>query len=169
MGIAWTLKVFEINKDLTIKEYIIAETMLDAIKSYNILHPSAEVQDVKLICEGTFHDFLGVPNEERFKENKDSLADNDVLQGEQKPTRSQVWDYCSKLSHEWYQVTMNEWNTLTEEEKNKYNQYIGFNDFSDMLMNIIAGALFQLRDTGELEYEEGSLLLEKPNDSTSAT
>jgi hypothetical protein len=84
-------------------------------------------------------------------------------QGEskEKPTKRQVWDYCDKISHEWWQITMDKWNTLTDEEKNKYNQFIGFNDFSDMLMNITAGALFQLIDTGKLEYEEGSLLLEE--------
>jgi len=88
-------------------------------------------------------------------------------QGEliEKPTKDQVWDYCSKISREWWQITMNRWNTLTDEEKDKYNQFIGFNDFSDTLMNITAGALFQLRDTGKLEYEEGGLLLEKPDDT----
>lgn len=60
---------------------------------------------------------------------------------------------------------MDKWNTLADEDKNKYNQFIGFNDFSDTLMNITAGALFQLIDTGKLEYEEGSLLLEKPDDT----
>lgn len=88
-------------------------------------------------------------------------------QGESKesPTKIQVWDYCSKISREWWQIAMNRWNTLTDEDKNKYNQFIGFNDFSDTLMNITAGALFQLIDTGKLEYEEGSLLLEKPDDT----
>ena len=56
---------------------------------------------------------------------------------------------------------MDKWNTLSEEEQKKYNQFIGFNDFSDYLMNIMAGALMRLRDTGKLDYEEGSLLLEK--------
>lgn len=83
----------------------------------------------------------------------------------EKPTRDQVWDYCSKISGEWWQIAMNKWNTLSDEEKSKYNQFIGFNDFSDALMNITAGALFQLMDTGKLEYEEGSLLLEKPCDT----
>ena len=88
-------------------------------------------------------------------------------QGEskEKPTKDQVWNYCSKISSEWWQITMNKWKTLTDEEKGEYNQYIGFNDFSDMLMNITAGALFQLIDTGKLEYEEGSLLLEKLDDT----
>jgi len=88
-------------------------------------------------------------------------------QGEskEKPTKRQVWDYCNKISHEWWQIAMDKWNTLTDEEKTKYNQFIGFNDFSDTLMNITAGALFQLIDTGKLEYEEGSLLLEKPDDT----
>lgn len=83
----------------------------------------------------------------------------------EKPTKKQVWDYCNKISSEWWQISMDKWNTLTDEDKNKYNQFIGFNDFSDTLMNITAGALFQLIDTGKLEYEEGSLLLEKPDDT----
>ena len=83
----------------------------------------------------------------------------------EKPTKEQVWDYCSKISHEWWQAIMDKWKTLTDEEKDKYNQFIGFNDFSDILMNITAGALFQLRDTGKLEYEEGSLLVGRPDDT----
>ena len=74
---------------------------------------------------------------------------------------SKIWDFCSKTSHEWWQVAMDKWNTLSDEEQKKYNQFIGFNDFSDYLMNIMAGALMRLRDTGKLDYEEGSLLLEK--------
>jgi len=74
---------------------------------------------------------------------------------------SKIWDFCSKTSHEWWQMAMNIWNTLSDEEQKKYNQFIGFNDFSDYLMNIMAGALMRLRDTGKLDYEEGSLLLEK--------
>jgi len=74
---------------------------------------------------------------------------------------SKIWDFCSRTSHEWWQIAMNKWNTLSDEEQKKYNQFIGFNDFSDYLMNIMAGALIKLRDTGKLDYEEGSLLLEK--------
>lgn len=74
---------------------------------------------------------------------------------------SKIWNFCSKTSHEWWQMVMNKWNTLSDEEQKKYNQFIGFNDFSDYLMNIMAGALMKLRDTGKLDYEEGSLLLEK--------
>ena len=74
---------------------------------------------------------------------------------------SKIWDFCSKTSHEWWQIAMDKWNTLSDEEQKKYNQFIGFNDFSDYLMNIMAGALMKLRDSGKLDYEEGSLLLEK--------
>lgn len=74
---------------------------------------------------------------------------------------SEIWDFCSKTSHEWWQFAMNKWNTLSDEEQKKYNQFIGFNDFSDYLMHIMAGALMRLRDTGKLDYEEGFLLLEK--------
>ena len=78
-----------------------------------------------------------------------------------KITTDEIWDFCSKTSAEWWQVVMDKWNTLSKEEQDRYNQYIGFNDFSDYLMNIMAGALMQLNNTGKLVYEEGSLLLEK--------
>lgn len=74
---------------------------------------------------------------------------------------SEIYDFCSKTSSEWWQVAMDKWNSLSDEEQKKYNQFIGFNDFSDYLMNIMAGALKRMRDTGKLEYEEGSLNLSK--------
>lgn len=69
-------------------------------------------------------------------------------------------EFASKVSHEWWQMVMNEWNTLTEDEKKKYNQYIGFNDFSDHLMNILRSVLLGLKRNGKLIYEEGSLFSE---------
>ena len=74
---------------------------------------------------------------------------------------SEIYDFCSKTSREWWQVAMDRWNALSDEEQKKYNQFIGFNDFSDHLMNIMAGALKRMRDTKKLEYEEGSLNLGK--------
>ena len=74
---------------------------------------------------------------------------------------SEIYDFCSKTSREWWQFAMNKWNALSDEEQKKYNQFIGFNDFSDHLMNIMAGALMRMRDTKKLEYEEGSLNLGK--------
>ena len=69
-------------------------------------------------------------------------------------------EFADKVSHEWWQMAMNEWNTLTEDEKKKYNQYIGFNDFSDHLMNILRSVLLGLKRNGKLIYEEGSLFSE---------
>lgn len=69
-------------------------------------------------------------------------------------------EFASKISHEWWQMAMNKWNTLTEDEKKKYNQYIGFNDFSDHLMNILRSVLLGLKRNGKLIYEEGSLFSE---------
>lgn len=69
-------------------------------------------------------------------------------------------EFASKISHEWWQMAMDKWNTLTEDEKKKYNQYIGFNDFSDNLMNILRSVLLGLKRNGKLIYEEGSLFSE---------
>jgi len=92
-------------------------------------------------------------------DKKEELYDTQTII--QRIPDSKIWDFCSKTSHEWWQIAMNKWNTLSDEEQKKYNQFIGFNDFSDYLMNIMAGALMKLRNTGKLDYEEGSLLLEK--------
>lgn len=75
-------------------------------------------------------------------------------------TDTEVMEFADKVSHEWWQVTMDRWNTLTEDEKKKYNQYIGFNDFSDYLMNILRSVLLGLKRNGKLIYEEGSLFSE---------
>ena len=69
-------------------------------------------------------------------------------------------EFANKVSHEWWQIAMDKWNTLTEDEKKKYNQYIGFNDFSDHLMNILRSVLLGLKRNGKLVYEEGSLFSE---------
>lgn len=73
-------------------------------------------------------------------------------------TREEVQEYCSKVSHEWWEQAMSRWNSMDEKEAEKYNQFIGFNDFSDHLMNIMADALNQLEKTGKLEYKEGKKL-----------
>ena len=76
-------------------------------------------------------------------------------------TDEEAKEFANKVSHEWWQIAMNKWNTLTEDEKKKYNQYIGFNDFSDHLMNILRSVLLGLkRNAGKLIYEEGSLFSE---------
>ena len=77
-------------------------------------------------------------------------------------TDKEVIEFASKVSHEWWQVAMDMWNTLTEDEKKKYNQFIGFNDFSEQLMNILISVLLGLKRNGKLMYEEGSLFSE-PN------
>lgn len=84
-------------------------------------------------------------------------------------TKENIHDYASKTSHEWWQVVMHKWNTLSDEEKKKYNnQFIGFNDFSDILMNELIRALEQVVFTGRLVYEEGSLA-ELTNDKFEVT
>ena len=75
-------------------------------------------------------------------------------------TDEEAKEFASKVSHEWWQISMGKWNTLTENEKKKYNQYIGFNDFSDHLMNILRSVLLGLKRNGKLVYEEGSLFSE---------
>lgn len=75
-------------------------------------------------------------------------------------TDAEAKEFASKVSHEWWQVTMDKWNTLTEDEKKQYNQFIGFNDFSDHLMNSLRSVLLGLKRNGKLIYEEGSLFSE---------
>ena len=75
-------------------------------------------------------------------------------------TDEEAKEFADKVSHEWWQMAMDKWNTLTEDEKKKYNQYIGFNDFSDHLMNILRSVLLGLKRNGKLIYEEGSLFSE---------
>jgi hypothetical protein len=75
-------------------------------------------------------------------------------------TNEEAKEFANKVSHEWWQIAMDKWNTLTEDEKKKYNQYIGFNDFSDHLMNILRSVLLGLKRKGKLVYEEGSLFSE---------
>ena len=68
-------------------------------------------------------------------------------------TDEEAKEFASKISHEWWQMAMGKWNTLTEDEKKKYNQYIGFNDFSDHLMNILRSVLFSEPDHKPTEIE----------------
>lgn len=76
---------------------------------------------------------------------------------ETKITHEQIREYASKTSHEWWQVAMQRFNTLSEEEKEKYKQFIRFNDFSDVLMNELIRALDSVVFEHKLVYEEGSL------------
>lgn len=72
-------------------------------------------------------------------------------------TDEMIHEYASKQSHEWWQCMMNKWNSLSKEEQEKYNQFIGFNDFSDILMNELIQALKMVTHTRKLVYEEGNL------------
>lgn len=72
-------------------------------------------------------------------------------------TDEMIHEYASKQSHEWWQCMMNKWNSMSKEEQEKYNQFIGFNDFSDILMNELIQALKMVTHTRKLIYEEGNL------------
>lgn len=45
-----------------------------------------------------------------------------------------------KESAEWWHDAMRRFDEMSQEEKSKYNQFIGFNDFSDVLLNKMAFA-----------------------------
>ena len=77
-------------------------------------------------------------------------------------TDEEAKEFANKVSHEWWQIAMDKWKALPEEKQKEYNQYIGFNDFSDHLMNILRSVLLGLKRNGKLVYEEGSLFSE-PN------
>lgn len=74
-----------------------------------------------------------------------------------KITKEQIREYASKTSSEWWQVAMTHFNSFPEKEREKYNQFIGFNDFSDILMNELIRALEMVVIEGKLVYEEGNL------------
>lgn len=94
----------------------------------------------------------------KWKEPKESLDIDE--EPKELYTDEEAKEFASKISHEWWQMVMDWWNTLTEDEKKKYNQFIGFNDFSDHLMNILRSVLLGLKRNGKLIYEEGSLFIE---------
>lgn len=48
--------------------------------------------------------------------------------------------YANIISGAWWLAAMQKWNQLSDEEQAKYNQFIGFNDFSDTLLNSIIDA-----------------------------
>lgn len=51
-----------------------------------------------------------------------------------------AFELSSKVSHQRWKECMDRWNALPKEEQAKYNQLVGFNDISDMLLNDIADA-----------------------------
>ena len=49
-----------------------------------------------------------------------------------------AFEISSKVSHQRWKECMDRWNALPKEEHAKYNQLVGFNDISDMLLNDVA-------------------------------
>ena len=49
-----------------------------------------------------------------------------------------AFEISSKVSHQRGKECMDRWNALSKEEQANYNQLVGFNDISDMLLNDIA-------------------------------
>lgn len=52
--------------------------------------------------------------------------------------RKKAYELSSKVSNQRWQQCMDRWNALSKEQQSKYNQLVGFNDISDMLLNDIA-------------------------------
>ena len=69
----------------------------------------------------------------------------------------EIKEYALMTSHEWWEQAMNRFNELSENEKAKYNQFIGFNDVSDLILNEIVRACRQIRNSGTLTYEKGNI------------
>ena len=49
-----------------------------------------------------------------------------------------AFELSSKVSNQRWKECMDRWNALPKEEQANYNQLVGFNDISDMLLNDIA-------------------------------
>ena len=49
-----------------------------------------------------------------------------------------AFELSSKVSNQRWKECMDKWNALPKEEQAKYNQLVGFNDISDMLLNDVA-------------------------------
>lgn len=49
-----------------------------------------------------------------------------------------AYEYSGKISKERWLECMKRWDALTKTEQEKYNQLVGFNDISDMLLNDVA-------------------------------
>ena len=49
-----------------------------------------------------------------------------------------AFELSSKVSCQRWKECMDRWNALSKEEQAKYNQLVGFNDISDMLLNDVA-------------------------------
>ena len=52
--------------------------------------------------------------------------------------RKKAYELSSKVSNQRWKECMDRWNSLSKEQQSKYNQLVGFNDISDMLLNDIA-------------------------------
>ena len=49
-----------------------------------------------------------------------------------------AFELSSKVSNQRWKECMDKWNALPKEEQANYNQLVGFNDISDMLLNDVA-------------------------------
>ena len=49
-----------------------------------------------------------------------------------------AFELSSKVSNQRWKECMDRWNALPKEEQAKYNQLVGFNDISDMILNDVA-------------------------------
>lgn len=49
-----------------------------------------------------------------------------------------AFELSSNVSNQRWKECMDRWNALPKEEQSKYNQLVGFNDISDMLLNDVA-------------------------------
>lgn len=49
-----------------------------------------------------------------------------------------AFELSSNVSNQRWKECMDRWNALPKEEQAKYNQLVGFNDISDMLLNDVA-------------------------------
>jgi len=130
---------------MTLKGFIFNESHPEKFKDDNF------IECIECGYKGIKHDCIANPEDcEHAKSMKDSSWEDIV-------TDEMIHEYASKQSHEWWQCMMDKWNSLSKEEQEKYNQFIGFNDFSDILMNELIQALKMVTHTRTLVYEEGNL------------
>lgn len=52
--------------------------------------------------------------------------------------RKRAYELSNKVSHQRWKECMDRWDALPKEHQDKYNQLVGFNDISDMLLNDVA-------------------------------
>lgn len=52
--------------------------------------------------------------------------------------RKKAYELSDKVSHQLWKECMDRRNALPKEKQDEYNQLVGFNDISDMLLNDVA-------------------------------